>query len=73
MTRERAGSTDQWSFWTVDAAGSPRKLRRSPIAFAEPGRMIAVAPFQGFIRGMSAYAHRFLLRLFSHRAGDGTY
>ena len=37
MTRERAKSMDQRSFWMVDAAGA--------------GRMLAFAPFQGFIRG----------------------
>ena len=53
MTREKAKWMDQRSFWAVNAAGAPRKLRGSPMAFPEPGRMIAFAPFQGFIRGMS--------------------
>jgi hypothetical protein len=51
MTRERAKSMDQRSFWMVDAAGAPRKLRRPPMASPEPSRMLAFAPFQGFIRG----------------------
>ena len=55
MTRERAKSMDQRSFWMVDAAGAPGKLRRPPMASPEPGRMLAFAPFQGFIRGMSGY------------------
>ena len=50
MTRERAKSMDQRSFWTVDAAGAPGKLRR---ASPEPGRMLAFSPFQRLIRGMS--------------------
>ena len=53
MARERAKSMDQRSFWTVDAAGAPGKLCRPPMASPEPGRMLAFAPFQGFIRGMS--------------------
>ena len=44
---------DQRSFWIVDAAGAPRKLCRPPMTSPEPGRMLAFAPFQGFIRGMS--------------------
>ena len=52
MTRERAKSMDQRSFWTVDAAGAPGKLRGPPMASPEPGRMLAFAPFRGFIRGM---------------------
>ena len=46
---------DQRSFWIVDAAGAPRKLCRPPMTSPEPGRMLAFAPFQGFIRGMSGY------------------
>ena len=57
MARKRAKSMDQRSFgrsfWTVDAARAPGKLCRPPMASSEPGRMIAFAPFQGFIRGMS--------------------
>ena len=52
MARERAKSMDQRSFWTLDAAGAPGKLR--PRWLTEPGGMLAFAPFQGFIRGMSA-------------------
>jgi hypothetical protein len=47
---------DQTSLWTVDPAGAPRKLRRSPMASVEPGSMLAFAPFQGFIRGISVKA-----------------
>jgi hypothetical protein len=53
MTGEKAKWIDQTSFWTVDAAGAPGKLHRPPMASPEPGRMLAFAPFQGFIRGMS--------------------
>jgi len=47
MTKKRAGSMDQTSSWTFDAAGAPGKLRRSPMASPEPGRMLAFASFQG--------------------------
>jgi uncharacterized protein (TIGR02058 family) len=57
MARKRAKSMDQRSFgrsfWTVDAARAPGKLCRPPMASPEPGGMLAFAPFQGFIRGMS--------------------
>ena len=53
MTRERAKSMDQSSFWTVDEAGPPGKRHRPSMASREPGRVLAFAPFQGFIRGMS--------------------
>jgi hypothetical protein len=53
MTRERAKWMDQASFWAVDVAGPLKKLCRPPKASPEPGRMIAFATFQGFIRGMS--------------------
>ena len=56
MTRERAKSMDQTSFWTLGTAEAPGKLRRPPMASPEPGRMLAFAPFQGFIRGMSIEA-----------------
>jgi hypothetical protein len=46
-------SLDQRLFRTSDAAEAPGKLRRPPMASPEPGRMLAFAPFQGFIRGMS--------------------
>ena len=54
MTRERAKSMDQTSFWTSGTAEAPGKLRRPPMASPEPGRMLAFAPFQGIIRGMSS-------------------
>lgn len=47
----------QTSFWTVDAAGAPGKLRRPPIVSSEPGRMLAFATFQGVIRGMLPKTH----------------
>ena len=53
MTRERAKRMDQTSFWTLDPAAAPGKLRGPPMASREPGRMLAFAPFQGLIRGMS--------------------
>ena len=60
MARKRAKSMDQRSFgrsfWTVDAARAPGKLCRPPMASPEPGGMLAFAPFQGFIRGMSIYS-----------------
>jgi hypothetical protein len=37
----------------MDAAGAPGNLRRPTMASSEPGRMLAFAPFHGFIRGMS--------------------
>ncbi len=54
MTRERAKSMDQSSFWTVDAAGAPGKPHRPLMASPEPGRLLAFAPFLGFIWRMSA-------------------
>ena len=54
MASKRAESMDQASFWTVDTAGPPEKLCRSPMASPETGRMIGFAPFHGFIWGMSA-------------------
>ena len=54
MASKRAESTDQASFWAVDPAGPPGKLCRPTMASPQPGRMIGFAPFQGFIRGMSA-------------------
>ena len=45
---------DQTSFWTFDAAGAPGNCVGPLMASSEPGRMLAFAPFQGFIRGMSA-------------------
>jgi hypothetical protein len=53
MTRERAKPMDQTSLWTVDAAGAPGKLRRSPMGSPEPCRMLPFPPLQGFVRGMS--------------------
>lgn len=40
-------------FWTVDATGAPGKLHKPPLASPEPGRMLASAPFQRLIWGMS--------------------
>ena len=54
MTRERAKWMDQTSFWTLDTAAAPGKLRGPPMASRESGRMLALAPFRGFIGGMSA-------------------
>ncbi len=36
MTRERAKSMEQSSFWTVDAAGAPGKPHRPLMASPEP-------------------------------------
>ncbi len=55
MTRERAKSMDQSSFWTVDAARVPGKPHRPLMASPEPGRLLAFAPFLGFIWRMSAH------------------
>jgi hypothetical protein len=54
MTRERAESIDQRSFGSVDPSGAPESFRRPPVVPLEPGRMLAFAPPQGLIRGMSA-------------------
>jgi len=56
MTKKRAGSMDQTSSWTFDAAGAPGKLRRSPMASPEPGRMLAFASFQGSSGNVRSYA-----------------
>ena len=53
MARERAKWMDQRSFWASGTAEAPGKLFRPPMASSEPGRMLAFAPFPGFIRGMS--------------------
>ena len=53
MTRERAKSMDQTSFWTLGMAEAPGKLGRPLTVYSEPGRMLAFAQFQGFIWGMS--------------------
>lgn len=53
MTRERAKWMDQRSCWVVKEAGTLGKWRRPPTASPEPDRMIAFAPFQGFIWAMS--------------------
>src|SRR4029450_2428404 len=55
MTRERAKSMDQRSFGRSCTAEATGKLCRPPMASPEPGRMLAFPPFQGFIRGMSAW------------------
>ena len=57
MARERAKLMGQTSFWAVDAAGAPGKPHRPLMASPQPGRMIAFAPFQGVIRGMSVHTH----------------
>ncbi len=49
---------DQSSFWTVDAAGGVGKTAQPLIASPEPGRMLAFAPFLGFIWRMSVWASR---------------
>jgi tripartite-type tricarboxylate transporter receptor subunit TctC len=54
MTRERARPMDHLSFWTSSTAEALGTLRRQPMASPDPDRMIAFAPLQGFIRGMSA-------------------
>ena len=53
MTRKRARPMDHMLFWTSSTAEALGKLRRQPMASPEPDRMIAFAPLQGFIRGMS--------------------
>ena len=63
MTREMAKWMDQTSFWTLDTAAAPGKLRGPPMASREPGRMLAFAPFRGFIRGMSALVSRAMYSL----------
>jgi hypothetical protein len=44
---------DHTSFPTLGTAEAPAKLRTPPMASPERGRMLAFAPFQGVIRGMS--------------------
>jgi hypothetical protein len=63
MTRERAKSMHQRSFWISGTAEAPGKLRRPPMASSEPGRMLAFAPFHGFIRGMSVQSAQKTARL----------
>jgi hypothetical protein len=46
------------SFWTWGTAEAPRKLRWPLLVYPELGRMLAFAPFQGFIRGMSVEGAR---------------
>jgi len=53
MASKRAESTDQASFWAVDPAGLPGKLRGPTTASPQPGGMLEFATFHGFIRGMS--------------------
>jgi hypothetical protein len=53
MTRERAKWMDQASFWTSGTAEATGKLCRPPMAFPEPGRMLAFVLFQGGFLGMS--------------------
>jgi hypothetical protein len=40
---------DQASFWTSGMAKALGKLRRLPMAFSEPGRLLSFATFQGVI------------------------
>jgi hypothetical protein len=54
MTRKRAKSMDQTSFWALGSAEAPEKLYRLPMASPEPGRMLELARLQGFIWRMSA-------------------
>jgi hypothetical protein len=44
---------DQRSFSELGTAEAPRRLCRQLMAFSEPARMLAFAPFQGFIWTMS--------------------
>ena len=46
-------SMDQTSFGRPCTAEAPGKLRRPPLASPESGRMLAFAPVQGFIWGVS--------------------
>ena len=69
MTSKRAESTDQASFRAVDPAGLPGKLCGPTMASPELRRMLAFAPFQGFIRGMSVNPG-FSWRPRAHQFGD---
>jgi hypothetical protein len=53
MTRERAKSLDHTSYGRFCTAEAPGKLCRPAMASPEHGRMLAFAPSQGFIWGMS--------------------
>jgi hypothetical protein len=55
MTKKRAGSMDQTSSWTFDAAGAPGKLRRSPMASPGTWQNASVRIVPGVIRGMSGH------------------
>jgi hypothetical protein len=48
---------DQRSFWTAGTAEASGNLCRPPVTFSEPARMLAFAPFQGFIWRMSDKWH----------------
>jgi hypothetical protein len=58
MTRERARSMDQRSFWVVNPAGAPGKLCRPPMTSSQPGGMLKFAQFLEVIWGMSANLFR---------------
>ena len=58
MTRESAKSMDQRSSWISGTAETPGKPCRPPMASPEPGRMLAFAPFHGFIWGMSVKSRK---------------
>jgi len=53
MTRESARWMDISSFWTLGAAEAAGESYRPPMAYPEPGGMLAFAPFHWFIWGMS--------------------
>jgi hypothetical protein len=54
MTRKRARSVDQRSFWALGTAKPSGELRRPPVASTQTAGMLAFAPIEGFIRRMSA-------------------
>jgi len=58
MTRESARWMDISSFWTLGAAEAAGESYRPPMAYPEPGGMLAFAPFHWFIWGMSVYTGR---------------
>jgi len=53
MASKRAESMDHTSLGRSCTAEAPGKLRGPPMASQEPGGMLALPPFQGFIWGMS--------------------
>ena len=58
MARKRAESVDQRSFWALGTADAPENCVGRRFASPETGRMLAFAPFQGVIRGMSVETRR---------------